>query len=226
MSTAAKTGFTITTLASNGGSIDSASLSMKVSTPATIASGSTSATTTTVVSETTTFRLTFSLPIEMDANWTMEITFPSAITITSFSELNGYGVFGAKTSLLSKSTISTTNNRVTTTNAVTSYTTTDFSAIVEFVSITNPQSTLPTDSFQISLKTSSGDSIATVTSGITYTATTGTISSMTAVPDISTVGVTTSVKFSFKPTHKIPVSSRILVTLPTEASIIGKTSAT
>jgi hypothetical protein len=152
----------------------------------------------------------------------MEITFPSDIEIISFSEINGYGVFGAKTSLLSKSTVSTANNKVTTTNAMTSYTTTDFNAIVEFIQITNPLSIKITDSFQILLKTSGGFSISQITSGVTHTATVGTITSMSAIPDATTVGTSTSVLFSFKPTHKIPVSSQIIVTLPSEASITAK----
>ena len=224
MSTSSKTGFTITTIASNGGNIDSASLTLQVSTPATIATGTTSAITTTMISESTTFRLTFSLPIQMDANWGMEITFPADITIVSFSEINGYGALGAKANLLATASVDTTNNKVTITNAVSSYTKTDFNAIVEFVSITNPSSTKTTDSFQLLLKTSSGASIATKTTGITYTASEGSITAMSATPDATTVGISTSVLFSFKPTHKIPVSSQLKVTIPVEASITAKDS--
>ena len=225
MSTAPKTGITITTFASNGGSIDSSALTLTASTPATIASGSTSATTTTVVSELTTFRVTFSIPLPMDANWGFDITFPSDIKITSFTEINGYGVFGAKVALLSKATIDTTNNKVSVTNAASTYTTTDFDAIIEFVQITNPLSIKTTDSFSILLKTSSSNSIASLISGVTYTSTVGSITSIAATADATVVGTSTSVLFSFKPTHKIPVSSRIIVIIPTEASIAAKDSA-
>ena len=224
MSTATKSGITITTFASNGGSIDTASLTLTVGTPATIASGSTSATTSTVVSEATTFKVTFSLPLPMDSGWGFDITFPSDIVISSFTAVNGYGAFGAMVALLSKSTIDTTNNKITVTNAATTYTTNDFDAIIEFVQITNPLSIKPTSSFTILLKTSAGNSIATINSGITYTATGGAITSMSATADNTVVGTSTSVLFNFKPTHKIPVSSRIIVIIPVEASIAAKDS--
>lgn len=225
MSTAVRSGITVTTYASNGGSIDSASLTLTASTPATIASASTSATTTTVVSESTTFRVTFSLPLPMDSGWGFEITFPSDIVISSFTAINGYSAFGAMVSLLSKTTIDTTNNKITVTNAATTYTGTDFDAIIEFVQITNPLSIKTTNSFTVLLKTSAGNSIATISSGVTYTSTVGTITSMSATADNTIVGTSTSVLFSFKPSHKIPVSSRIIVTLPIEASIAAKDSA-
>lgn len=64
-----------------------------------------------------------------------------------------------------------------------------------------------------------------MTTGATYTASAGSITSMTATPDATTVGTSTSVLFSFKPSHLIPVSSQITVTLPTEASITARTTA-
>lgn len=225
MSTQAKSGITITTKASNGGSIDSSALTLQVSTPATIASASTSSINTTVVNEKTNFRLLFSLPVEMDASWNLEITFPSDFTIVTFAQIYGYNVFGGKTSLLSKSTVYTSNNTVVITNALSTYTTTDLDALLEFETVTNPLSTKPTSSFQILLKTSGGFSIASVSSGVTYTATIGSITAMTATPGATTVGISTTVLFSFKPTHLIPVSSQIIVTLPAETSIVAKDSS-
>lgn len=225
ISTQAKSGITIITKASNGGSIDSSALTLQVSTPATIASASTSSINTTIVSEKTNFRLLFSLPVEMDASWNLEITFPSDFTIVTFAQIYGYNVFGGKTSLLSKSTVYTSNNTVVITNALSTYTTTDLDALVEFETVTNPLSTKPTNSFQILLKTSGGYSIASVSSGVTYTATIGSITAMTATPGATTVGISTTVLFSFKPTHLIPISSQIIVTLPAETSIVAKDSS-
>ncbi|CAI2380785.1 unnamed protein product [Moneuplotes crassus] len=226
LSTAAKSGISITTIAPNGGSIDSASLTLQVSTAAAISSVTPSSTTTTEVYESTNFRLTFPIPLDMDANWKFEITFPSDITISSFTEINGYQLFGGKVNFLPSATIHTSNNTVVVINAMSSYTTTSLSAIVEFVTIQNPLSIKTTGSFAVYLKTSSGANIASITTGITYTATVGSITDMTATPDATTVGVSTSVLFRFKPKHNIPASSKLIVTLPSETSIVAKTSAT
>lgn len=125
-------------------------------------------------------------------------------------------------SLLPNSVIDTTNNKITITNSVTSYTATDFDAILEFVQITNPLSTKPTDSFQVILRTSANNLIARLTSGVIYSSTAGAITAMQATPASTLVGTSTSVLFSFKPAHRIPISSRILVTIPDEASITAK----
>ena len=212
-------------MASNGGNIDSSSLSLQVSTPIPISSAVTSSENTTEVSSKTNFRITFPIPIEMDANWKFEITFPSDIPIISFVEVNGYGVFGGKVNFLPNTTVNLVNNTVVVTNAASTYTTTGLDAIVEFITITNPLSTKITNSFQIFLKTSLDINIASVTTGVTYTASAGTITNMSAVPDATEVGVSTSVLFKFMPTHIIPVSSRLIITLPSETSIVAKDTA-
>jgi hypothetical protein len=224
ISTELKSGMTITTLASNGGSIDSSALTLQVSTAATIAAASTSSLNTTIVNEKNNLRLLFTLPVEMEANWSVEITFPSDIVIVTFADIFGYNVFGGKTSLLSKSTVHSANNTVVITNALSTYTTTELDALLEFETITNPLSTKTTDSFQIYLKTSGGSSIASLSSGVTFTSTVGAITAMTATPGATTVGISTTVLFSFVPTHLIPVSSQIIVTLPIETSIVAKDS--
>ena len=225
MSTEAKSGIEIKTLASNGGSIDSALMSLQVSTPALIGSATTSSDNTTEVSEKTNFSITFSIPIEMDADWKFEIKFPSEITISSFTEINGYNLFGGKADLLPNSTVYSANNTVVVTNALSTYTNTNLNARVEFIDITNPLSIKPTDSFEIYLKTDTDFTIASITSGVTYTSTVGSMTDMSATPDGTLVGSSTSILFRFKPAHPIPVSSRLLITLPSETSIVAKDTA-
>ena len=224
ISTAAKTGISLTTLSSDGGSIDSGSLSLQVSTAATISSGTAVADGSNTVSELATIDLTFSIPVPLDIGCIIQITFPSdmQITTTDLTEVNGLGLFGSKTPI--PLNIDTANNIFTVNNACTIYRTTDFDAIIEFINVTSPLSVKPSNSFAISITTSSGDSIASVNSGILYTASEGQISSITATPNVTTVGTVTSVLFSFAPAHKIPVSSQISVTLPTEVSIADRAS--
>jgi hypothetical protein len=225
MSTAAETGITITTLSSDGGSIDSSSTTFQATTAAVIASGSAVADGTSIVSEQTTVDLTFSLPLPMNIGCIIKITFPSdmQITTTNLIEVNGFGLFGAKVSI--PLSIDTANNQFTVSNACDTYKTTDFDAIIEFKTVNSPQSVMPSSSFSISITTSDGYSIASTNSGIIYTASAGSISIITATADDTAVGNSTSVLFSFYPTHKIAISSRIVVTLPSEASITARDSA-
>lgn len=225
ISTELKSGITITTLGSNGGSIDSSALTLQVSTAAAIVGAATSSVNTTIVNEKNNLRISFTVPVEMEANWSAEFVFPSDIIIVTFADIFGYNLFGGKVSLLSRSTVYSANNTIIITNAVSVYTTTDLDALVEFETITNPLSTKTTDSFQVYLKTSGGFAISSLTSGVTFTSTVGAITAMTATPGATTVGISTPVLFSFVPTHLIPVSSQLIVTLPIETSIVAKDSA-
>ena len=224
ISTAAKTGISLTTLSSDGGSIDSGSLSLTVSTAATISSGTAVADGNNTVSELATIDLTFSIPVPLDIGCVINITFPSEMQLstTNLKQVTGFGLFGSATNLSLE--IDTANNIFTVNSACDVYRTTDFDALIKFANVTSPLSVKPSNSFVISITTSSGDAIASVNSGILYTASEGQISSITATPTATTVGTVTSVLFSFVPAHKIPVSSQISVTLPTEVSIADRAS--
>ena len=225
ISTAVKTGFSLITKASDGGDIDNGDLTLQIGTAATISSGSSEADGDDIVNELATIDLTFAIPVPLDIGCLMYITFPTEMQIstTNLVEVNGFGLFGAKTSI--PLSIDTTNNIFTITNACTVYRTTDFDAIIEFIQVVSPLSTQPSSSFTISITTAAGDDIAYIDSDILYTASEGNVGSIDATADDTSVSTSTSVLFSFVPEHKIPVDSQIQVTLPNDLTIDERDSS-
>lgn len=83
-----------------------------------------------------------------------------------------------------------------------------------------------TSSVSIYVKDSSLFPIAQLTSGITYTATTGTLTGIALTPDSSIVATLTSASFSFLPAHKLKASTtKISISLPSDVSIADQSSA-
>ena len=80
--------------------------------------------------------------------------------------------------------------------------------------MTNPQSTTTTSSFSFATQTSASVVIDQLASGITLTASVGSLQSATFVPVSSVVGASTNLKITMTPTHNIPAGSIIKVTFP------------
>jgi hypothetical protein len=216
ISTAIKTGFTITTLSVDGGNVDSATSTYQVSSAASIVSGTVASLTTRIVQELTVIRLIFPSPVPLDQGCIILIQFPSSLQIsqTDLISIRGVGLFG--TSRILTNTITTANNTVTITDGCLTYIEPDFDAILEFTSIENPLSTMPTDSLNIIVTDVSGNMIAQKSTGVQYVATFGamTSASLSATPSI--IRSTSSVSVYIVPTHKITTAGALKITFPSQ----------
>jgi hypothetical protein len=226
MSTLARSGITLTTFASDGGKIDSADMSVTATTPITITSATASSDGTKTVNEPSDVKISFPVPIDMDSGCIVDVKFPtemgtSSTILTTVKEVQSTGANKTSTGSLDTGT-----NTYSITNFCETYRTTDYNATFYFVQVTSPISTKPSSSFEITLKDSGSNNIATVSSGVTYTATYGSLTINTVTADNTIVGGSTAVTFNFKPSHKIPISSYLVVTLPAEASITARTTTT
>ena len=145
--TSSKSGFIITTEDSSGGNIDSISLNLTVTTPATIISPSVSANLRTV-QEKTLLSLTFSMPVPLKTGCKIQVTFPNTMTVVkgsgSLNSVTGLGMFPA-----SSFQFDVASNVVTILSVCSGYTKTDFPGILRFNVVQNPTSTQPTDSIQM-----------------------------------------------------------------------------
>lgn len=96
ISTIAKTGFTISTISGDTGTVDSSSTTLQATTPATIASGVITSTNTKIVQTLSVIRATFPSPVPLDAGCLIDVQFPSSmpITTTDLASVRGSGLFG------------------------------------------------------------------------------------------------------------------------------------
>ena len=225
ISTAIFTGFTATTTDSSGGSIDTQTTTMRVTTPAVIYSTSFASKTTTIVQESASFRLQFYIPVPLNSGWIMDVQFPSDFTPNgaTLTSVIGLGLFGGSRAL--SGSLNVGNNTYTITNGCQTYVGQNLVAILDFSNIANPFSIKTTDSISIYVKDSSQYSIAQITSGITYSATTGTLTGVTLTPDTTVVSSSTSFSITFLPAHQLYASnSQISITLPSDVSITDQSS--
>lgn len=218
ISTAIKTGFTIITVAGDGGRVDSLATTLQVSNPATISSATLSYLDTQVVQTLAVFQLTFPSPVPLDAGCIIDIQFPSdlPITTTDLTSVSGVGLFGP--SRVMTTTVNVSTRTVTITDGCTSYVSPAFNAIVTFTKISNPLSIKPTDSLSILIRDSSSNSIATRSTGIQYVAAAGSMTSATLAVAATTVSGTTTANISIQPAHKITTAGALKITFPTEVT--------
>jgi len=222
ITTSVFSGFTITTTDSSDGTIDTGSAQMQIGTASTVYSttfgvGSGS---TTIVQEKAVFRLQFRVPVPLNSGCIMEVTFPSDFTLSGadLTNVRGLGLFGGARVLTGSLNVG--NNTYTITDGCSTYVSQDIDAILDFTSIENPDSIKTTDSVQIFIKDSTQFPISQLTSGITYTATTGTLTGVTLTPENTIVSATTAITLRFLPAHSlIADDSRIEIILPTDVSI-------
>ena len=156
----------------------------------------------------------------------MDFQFPSDFSLSGadLTTVVGYGLFGGARTLTGS--LNTGNNTYTITDGCQTYVSQNIISILDFSSISNPFSVKITSSVSIYIKDSSLFPIAQLTTGITYTATTGTITGITLTPDSSIVAALTSATFQFLPAHKLKASTtQILISLPSDASIADQSSS-
>lgn len=114
---------------------------------------------------------------------------------------------------------------VTITDGCTSYKSANITGFLDFTSILNPVSVKTTDSIQISIKDSSQNSVATISSGILYTATYGSIDTMQIDSDNSIVSTVTGLKVKFLPKHDLPVASVLKIQIPSDFKVSEKSTS-
>jgi hypothetical protein len=192
------TGINIATVGTDSGQIDTGTGTFTVPNAATVTGMTLSPTSSTVVSTTTPMRVLFSLSFPVQASPIIEFTFPSDITIDSqLTSYIGFGLFTSGTSFTTK-----TSSVVKISGASTS-TAASTSNIVIFSSIKNPNKIKTTGSLSMNLYTSSNYLIASVSSGVTISAssmTAGTITISGVTPDNFVVQTSNILyKFTFNP---------------------------
>ena len=225
ISTATTSGFTATTTDSSGGSIDSLTTTLRVTTPAVIYSTSFVSKTTTIVQTQNSFRLQFYIPVPLNSGWIIDVQFPSDFTPSgaTLTSVIGLGLFGGSRTLTGS--LNAGNNTYTITDGWQTYVGQNLVAILDFSTISNPFTIKTTGSISIYVKDSSQFAIAQITSGVTYTATTGSLTGVTLTPDSNVVSALTSISLTFLPTHQLTAgTSQISITLPSDASIADQSS--
>ena len=225
ISTAYTSGFSAQTTDSSDGGIDSLTTTLRVTTPAAVYSSTIAAKDTTVVQEKAVLRLQFYIPVPLNSGWVVDIQYPSDFTLSGadLTTVIGYGLFGGARTLTGS--LNTGNNTYTITDGWSTYVSQNIIAILDFNSIANPFSVKTTSSISIYVKDSSLFPIAQLITGITYTATTGTLTGISLTPDSTIVSSVTSATIKFLPAHKLKAStSQLLVTLPSDVSLADQSS--
>ena len=154
----------------------------------------------------------------------IQITFPSTVvptsinpTVTGTQNMNSTitGSYDTSTRVLTMTDISPSSG---------SYV--DEGVFIIFVvsSVTNPNTTQTSDGFGYASFDASGSGIEAVTSGVTITATPGTINSASVTPTVTTIRETTSYTFTFQTSNDVPVGAIIYITFPLTISAADRTS--
>ena len=218
ISTALKDGFTVRTKAGDGGDVDTISASVQVTTAADITTGTISSIDTRIVQTLTTMRLVFPSPVPLDAGCLFSITFPTdlELTNTSLTQVRGVGLFGPSKNLTFS--IDAANNQLNFTDGCSTYISPNFDATIDFTSISNPNSTKPTDSISILITDSSGNNIASISSNIQYVATFGEMNTTTLSATSTTVSGNSSLAVTILPNHKITTDGALIITFPSAIS--------
>lgn len=194
ISLAPVTGILVKTFASSGGTIDTGSGSWSVPTAATLTGVTWGLSGSTQVSTLSSMQFFYSLPFPVEANSVIEFTFPSDITVSSsLTSYTGKGIFVSGTSFTTK-----TSSVVKVSGSTTSVAATTTSFII-FSSIMTPNKIKETGSMTITMSTSSGHQIATVSSGVTLATTSLTSGStnVNSVTPTSTIVQTSTVSYAF-----------------------------
>ena len=219
ISTALKDGFTVRTKAGDGGDVDTISASVQVTTAADITSGTISSIDTRIVQTLTTMRLVFPSPVPLDAGCIFNITFPIdlQLTTTNPTQVRGVGLFGPSKNLTFFLNPAD-NQQLIFTNGCSTYISPNFDATIDFTSISNPNSTKPTDSISILITDSSGNNIASISSNIQYVATFGEMNTTTLSATSTTVSGNSSLAVTILPNHKITTDGALIITFPSAIS--------
>ena len=90
------------------------------------------------------------------------------------------------------------------------------SIMFSIINLMNPVSTKPSSSITIMVYDQYSGKVAYIGSGLSITATPGTLSQVVINSMSSTIGVSTIYSFSFSPQHSLPSGSAILITFPAE----------
>ena len=202
----------------------SSSITVKVSTANTIEVKSNAfSVSNSTVSTTTTGFFSFTLTNPTYASVILEVTFPSDITVGSTATVTG--VSNIATSGLSY-TIS--SNTIKITNGWSAYTY-KTSVSIKIDPVTTASSTTPTGTFTVVTKSPNGNNIDTGTGGST-TARAGIIyqylsNSLVTANDL-TVGASTTYIFDMWLSHTVAAGGAIVITFPSEISIIDRSSDT
>lgn len=225
ITTSTFSGFVIRTTDASDGVIDSGSATIRVTTPASVYESSISSKDTTRVQEKAVLRLQFKVPVPLNSGCIIDVTFPSDYSLSGadLTTVQGFGLFGGARVLTGSLNVG--NNTYTITDGCTNYVSQDLIGILDFNSIKNPFSVKPTDSVRIFVKDSTQFSIAQVTTGITYTATPGTMTGVTLTPENTIVSTVTAIRFRFLPAHSLLATTTVFeIVLPSDVSIVQQTN--
>ena len=155
------------------------------------------------------FRVSFISPVPLSQGCIIDVVFPDDFTISrsDLTNVQGMNLFGSQRDL--PITINSSTRTITISDGCTSYRSSGILGLLDFASIENPISIKTTGSITIEIKDSSQNSIALVTSGVTYTATAGSIQTISITSDNPIVSSITGLNVEFVPEHNLPVESVI-----------------
>jgi hypothetical protein len=138
--------------------------------------------------------------------------------------VKGIGLYGGYRDL--SGNINSGTNSYSITDGCKTYIEADDQALTDFNTIKNPFSVKTTESIRIYIKDSNQFLIAQIETGITFTATKGSISEFGLTPDNTIASTLTAVTIAFLPKHELLAgTSQIEITLPIETSIAQQTDS-
>ena len=169
-----------------------------------------------------TFNIRIGLPLPMNSS--IKLTFPSTVTpassgltVTGQINLNS----GITASYDSATRILTLTNLIITSSGYV-----DEGYYIQFMInlVTNPSNTQTSDSFVYQSYDANGKAIEKTSTGVTITASPGSITSATITPAITTIRASTSYAFTFKVQDAVPIGGIIYIVFPSTIVIADRTS--
>ena len=172
----------------------------------------------------TTYQFFIRVGLPLPSSSSIKLTFPSTVTpaTTGLVVTGNSGIASDITEAYDSATgiLTLTNIVLTTSNYVSEGSFIDFTVNL----VTNPSTTKTSDSFVYSSFDANESAIETASTGVTITATAGSITSATATPADTTIRTTTSYTFSFQTENEVPVGAILYITFPSIISIADRTA--
>ena len=227
ISTSTYSGYTVSTADSNDGLINTGTTTIRVTDSAAVYDTTMESNDTTTVQELAVFRIQFFVPVPLNTGCILDVVFPDdfQLSASNLTNVQGIGLFGGSRALTGS--VNTGNNTYTISNGCTSYVSQDQLGIMDFSFVENPFTIKETESVSIFVKDSSQFSIAEITTGVTYSATEGTIYNVTLTPEVTTVSAETAITVTFLPEHELTATdTEISITLPDVVSITEQSDST
>lgn len=213
-STKEVTGFQISSRFNNGDIEKSNSISVRAESAGYLTVSSIELSTT-QINQSSQYKFYLSSTPPISSSSTLTLTLPSDLSFISTQTLTVTGNF----SMIRAPSFTLTGNTLLISNPFSSNLSSGSLIIFSVSFILNPSSTQPSGSIYIKIDGIDGTGISETKSTVSVTATSGSIGSITILPDDTTIGSTTIYTFSFTQSDPIPSSGAILITAPSAVTL-------